>query len=262
MTVLNRAGMKLHFDFAAGGKPPVVLIHGWCCDHTFMAHQFAWLAARGHAVLAPDLRGHGESDKPAQGYSFAEFGDDILWLCAELGLERPVLVGHSMGGTIAFDVAARFPQVPRAVALIDSATALSAAAHAGLGALVEQMAGPGGPAALRRMVDASFFLPTDDPVRRAHILDVMSSAPESLLRFGAEALRDYDPNFARGRLSMPALYITANEPTPRSDLALLTQIVPHLQIARTVGAGHFCHMEVPAQVNAMLDRFLDLALDR
>ncbi|QRG05014.1 alpha/beta fold hydrolase [Xanthobacter dioxanivorans] len=260
MPALIRDGVRLHFDFAAGSRPPVVLIHGFCCDHTFMAAQFAHLSARGHAVLAPDLRGHGASDKPEQRYSFAEFGDDIAWLCAELGLERPAFVGHSMGGTIAFDLAVRFPRLPRAVALLDSATTLSEAAHAGLAALVPVLAGPEGAAALRRMVEAAFFLPTDDRALCARILDVMGSAPESLRVSGAEALRDYDPTPAHGRLSAPLLYIAANEPTPRSDLARLADLVPHLQVARTVGSGHFCQMEVPAQVNAMLERFLDLAL--
>lgn len=260
MPVLSRDGIPLAFDLHEGGKPPVVLIHGFCCDRSFMAEQFQHFAARGHAVLAPDLRGHGESGKPEQRYTFEGFGDDVVWLCARLGLERPALIGHSMGGTVAYDIATRFPDLPRAVALLDSALTMTDAARAGMSRFIADLEGPDGAAAMRRMADAAFFLPTDDPARRRRILDVMSAAPLGLLISGAEALRDYDPAPARRRLSAPLLYIAANEPTARSDLGALVEIVPHVQLARTVGSGHFCHMEVPAQVNAMLDRFLTLAL--
>ncbi|MFG1344796.1 alpha/beta hydrolase [Xanthobacter autotrophicus DSM 431] len=259
MPELRREGVRLSFDLKEGEKPPVVLIHGFCCDRSFMADQFAFFAARGHTVLAPDLRGHGASDKPEQCYTFEGFASDVAWLCTQLGLKRPALVGHSMGGTIAYETAMRFPDLPRAVALLDSAVALTEAARTGMSRLIAELNGPDRAAALRRMADAAFFLPTDDPARRQRILDVMSAAPPYLQVSGAQALRDYDPTPARGRLIMPLLYIAANEPTARSDLDTLVEIVPHVQLARTVGSGHFCQMEVPEQVNAMLNRFLHLA---
>lgn len=260
MPALNRDGIRLAFDFARGARAPVVLVHGFCCDRSFMAAQFDHFSAQGHAVLVPDLRGHGDSDKPDQRYTFEGFGDDLLWMCAELGLDRPAFVGHSMGGIIAFDIAVRFPAAPRAIAMMDAAAVITQAARSGLAALVPVLRGPDGRPALRRMVETALFIASDDPARRAHILDVMSAAPEALLVSGTEALRDYDPTPARGRLTAPALYIAANEPMPRSDLALMADLVPQLQVGRTVGSGHFCQMEVPEQVNAMLDRFLRLAV--
>ncbi len=64
---------------------------------------------RGHSVMALDLRGHGRSDKPDQQYTMRVFADDVAWLCAELELTKPILIGHSMGGIISFDLAARYP---------------------------------------------------------------------------------------------------------------------------------------------------------
>lgn len=260
MPFLSRNGTRLAFDLAEGAGPPVVLIHGWCCDRTFMAEQFAHFATRGHRVLAMDLRGHGESDKPHENYSFQEFGDDVVFLCTALRFARPVLIGHSMGGIIAFDLARRLPDWPPAIAMIDAAAVLSDGARKAVAASVAQMQSTDAAANLRHLMESVFFVATDDAERRARILDTMSRAPTDLLISGAEALRDYDPSAAKGRLTAPALFIQADEPTPRSDLARMAELVPQLQIGRTVGSGHFCQLEVPEQVNAMLDRFLKLAL--
>lgn len=260
MPFLTRNGVRLAYDLAEGHEVPVVLIHGWCCDRSFMADQFVYLAARGHTVLAMDLRGHGESDKPDELYTFEIFGDDVKALCEELGIARPVLAGHSMGGVVAFELAARFPDWPRALVMFDSAVAKPESARAFLATIVDQMEAADARVTLRHLINDAFFIPTDDTARRAHILDVMMAAPDNLLVSGAYMLRDHDPSHAKGRITAPTLFIGADEPSPRSDLQRLKEIVPQVEIGRTVGSGHFCQMEVPDQVNAMLAQFLKLNL--
>ena len=98
----------------------MVFVHGWTCNHTHFAPQVAHFATD-HRVLAVDLRGHGASDAPEQRYTVTAFADDVAWLCTETGVERPVLVGHSMGGTVVLDVAARYPELARAVVMLDAA---------------------------------------------------------------------------------------------------------------------------------------------
>ena len=71
-------------------------------------------------MISVDLRGHGESDKPEQDYTMAGYADDIAWLCRQLAAAKPVIIGHSMGGVIAFEVAARHPGLPGAVVAVDS----------------------------------------------------------------------------------------------------------------------------------------------
>jgi pimeloyl-ACP methyl ester carboxylesterase len=239
-----------------------VLIHGWCCDRTFLAPQLHHFHARGHTVLALDLSGHGESDKPDQRYSFTRFGNDVRFLCEQLELDQPVLIGHSMGGVVAFELASRFPLWPRAIVMIDSGVACPDATRKAAAEALPLLEGPDGPAHLRAIAERAFFLPTDDAARRAHILDVMGQAPKAVMVSGAEMIRDYNPSPAKGRLVAPALYIAADEPSARSDLDRLKDLVPHVQTGRTVGSGHFCQLEVPDQVNAMIARFLLLTLER
>jgi pimeloyl-ACP methyl ester carboxylesterase len=93
------------------GDPPLLLVHGWCCDHTYFEPQ-ARHFARHHRVVSVDLRGHGRSDEPRQSYAIESFADDLAWVCERLALARPVVVGHSMGGIVAFDLAARYPELP------------------------------------------------------------------------------------------------------------------------------------------------------
>ena len=70
-----------------------------------------------------DLRGHGESDKPSQTYTMDGLADDLAWLLGELGVARPVVVGHSMGGVVALVLAARYPELPAAIVMVDMPTA-------------------------------------------------------------------------------------------------------------------------------------------
>ena len=106
----------------------------------------------------------------------------------------------------------------------------------------------------------TLVLPTDNPDRKMRILDGMSSAPQHVLVSAFEGPRDYDPAEVAGCLSVPGLYIAADEPKPRADMTRLHALVPQILYGKTVGSGHFCQLEVPEQVNAMIDRFLAITL--
>jgi pimeloyl-ACP methyl ester carboxylesterase len=59
---------------------------------------------------------------------------------------------------------------------------------------------------------------------------------------------------------VPSLFIAANEPRPRSEITPLRELIPQMAYGQTVGSGHFCQLEVPDQFNAMIDRFLAVAV--
>ncbi len=95
----------------------VVLIHGAGFDHTAWRYQTRFLAGRGYRVLAPDLPGHGGSDGPPLG-SIEEMAEWLGELSGVLGLERPVLIGHSMGSYIALQRARSAPASALALVLL------------------------------------------------------------------------------------------------------------------------------------------------
>jgi pimeloyl-ACP methyl ester carboxylesterase len=123
---LRRQGVALAYEEAGSGAPPLVLVHDLAADHTCFASQFAHFGAR-HRVVAVDLRGHGQSDRPDQACTVALLADDLAWLCYELGLFRPVLLGHGLGGLVALDLAARYPDLPAAIVAVLAAPVSSAA---------------------------------------------------------------------------------------------------------------------------------------
>lgn len=254
---LSRDGVKLAFREAPGDGPPVLLVHGWCCDHSYLAPQLEHFAARGRRVIGVDLRGHGASDKPRQRYAMETFSDDLAWLCGELRLRDALVIGHSMGGIVGFDLAARRPDLVGALVMIDAAVALPAGARAAIPGFLDQLRDTDFREAMKDYVGAALFIPSDDPERRERILGAMAEAPQHVMVAAFEGLRDYRPE-AAPRLGAPALYIAADEPTPRADLVRLRELAPAMLHGETVGSGHFCQLEVPDQVNAMIDRFLEV----
>ena len=97
MPTIVRNGIKLVFEDRSAGKPAFVFVHGTSCNRSFFAPQAEHFARR-HRVVSVDLRGHGESDAPEQPYTIAAFADDVAWTCATAGIDRPVVIGHSLRG--------------------------------------------------------------------------------------------------------------------------------------------------------------------
>ena len=101
---------------------PLVLHHGLASNARIWEMVAPRLAERGHPVYALDARGHGLSDKPEDGYDIETITDDLAAFIQTCQLERPVLVGHSWGGSIALNYAARFsigPRAPAGIVLVD-----------------------------------------------------------------------------------------------------------------------------------------------
>ncbi|MXQ14904.1 alpha/beta fold hydrolase [Microvirga makkahensis] len=256
MKSLERDGVKLFYQESEGADRPILLVHGWCCDHTYLAFQHEYFARAGHRVVSVDLRGHGQSDKPHQSYTMQVFADDLAWLCQQLSLSGVVVVGHSMGGIVAFDLACRRPDTVSAAVMLDAAVVLPSAARAAIPHFLEELRSINYRDALRSFVTDALFLATDDSERKQRILKAMLSTPQHVVVSAFEGLRDYDPSAAAKGLAAPCLYIAADEVQPRSDAVKFHEIAPGVAYGKTVGSGHFCQMEVPDQVNAMIERFL------
>ena len=102
-------GVQYHYLMAMGRGEPIVLLHGWGETSYMWRYVMPALIARGHTVLAPDLRGLGDTARPATGYDKANVARDIQALVAALGLgPRITVAGHDMGGMIAYAYAAQY----------------------------------------------------------------------------------------------------------------------------------------------------------
>jgi pimeloyl-ACP methyl ester carboxylesterase len=253
MPWLKRHNVSLFYEEAPGGAPPLVLVHGWACDHTFMAPQF--VAFRGaHRVVAVDLRGHGRSDKPQQDYTIPAFADDLAWVCRELALDQPVVIGHSMGGAVALELAAAGPQALSGVALLDTAVLPAPEAWAGVQPVLAALRTPGYREVVRQFVADAFFLASDDPQLKESAIRAMLETPHHVLASAFEGIFAWDSAAAAARCRVPTLYVASTR--PRGDVDRFRQACPALVHGQVVCSGHFVQLVVPDQVNAMVGRFL------
>ena len=135
-------GLRVHYRDWGGSGQPIVLVHGLASTCHIWDLVAPILSSR-FAVVALDQRGHGETDKPDSGYDFATVAADLHGFIEVLGIDSPVLVGHSWGGNVALEYAATHPTVPRGLCLIDGGTIeISAVPGMTLDRAREEMAPP------------------------------------------------------------------------------------------------------------------------
>ena len=103
----------------AGNGPALLLLHGLGCTHRTWLPVLDALARR-YTVIAPDLLGHGESDKPRADYSIGAFANGMRDLLTVLGIDKVTVVGHSFGGGVAMQFAYQFPERTERLVLVGS----------------------------------------------------------------------------------------------------------------------------------------------
>ncbi len=118
-------GVRLHY-VRAGSGAPVVLLHGWPETWYQWRKVIPQLAER-YTVIAPDLRGLGDSSRPATGYDKRTIAEDVRQLVERLGFERIFLVGHDWGGPVAYALACAQPARVRRLVILDVAITIDEA---------------------------------------------------------------------------------------------------------------------------------------
>ena len=249
--------MRLSYDEAGRGEC-VVLIHGHPFDRSLWEPQLAALGGF-FRVLVPDLRGFGRSPVTPGCVLMREYADDIEELLSALGIGRAAVVGLSMGGLIAMELATAAP--PRYWALGLVATTAQPPSPQDLRTRDERADATerDGMRVLLDYMHTGLYGPACPPAVRARVDAMMAAAPPV---GAAAALRgrgrrpDYRPLLAA--LDIPAL-VVAGTADPWSTAAVTAEIVASLRRPELVaidGAGHLPNLEAEAQFNQALLTFL------
>jgi pimeloyl-ACP methyl ester carboxylesterase len=244
-------GIPLHFTAAGKGPATVIFVHGWTCDETSWSEQVPALEARYRAVTV-DLPGHGRSGSPADGkFSMDLFARAVEAVRAEVGAERVVLVGHSMGTPVIVQYARLYPR--RVAAMVFAEGVVTLGANLGHKPDTARMKGPDGlkirEANTRGMLSAS-----TTPELQRKIIGMMQAAPASTAAGAMEAM--YDPAIWKNdAIALPVLAIYAENSTLASRVLMHRQY-PNLEYVEIPGTGHFPMLEKPAEFNRLLLEFL------
>jgi len=111
-------GVRLHYLVAGNGNP-VILLHGYA-QNSHMWRPLMLQLAKSHTVIAPDLRGFGQSSKPMTGYDKKTMAQDVHALAQSLGYQHVVVVGHDIGLMVAYAYAAQYPNEVDRIVLMDA----------------------------------------------------------------------------------------------------------------------------------------------
>lgn len=201
-----------------GTAPVVVLIHG-IGDSSATWHEVLPLLARRCTVLAPDLLGHGDSDKPRADYSLGGFANGVRDLLVLLGVEAATVAGHSLGGGVALQFAYQYPELCSRLVLV---------ASGGLGAevtpLLRAAAVPGASLAIAATVRRPVRMPVLTAARLAARLGVLDPTDVAEVATIWEGLRDRSTRAAFLRTLRSVVDLRGQSVTSRDRLYLATSV--------------------------------------
>jgi len=254
-------GIRVHL-VEAGEGPALLLLHGLTATHFTWEHTIPAFADRWR-VIAPDLPGHGRSDKPDAPYTIDFYAGVIRSLARALDVDEALVVGNSLGGQIAIELGLAYPRFTRALVLAAPAGGYATGMRA-VGWAIEGLAGPRTlRLALPRAVDFCFHDPGLPAcvARRSLLLERLAN--EDYPRFARAVGRSLRGALAAGRqplerLLQPTLLVWGRHDrlVALSASRRLLRAVPHARLAVLEGCGHLPMVEQASRFNQVVADFL------
>ncbi len=259
MAIVDLGEVRLFFTDDGAGDPPILFVHGYSCD----SHDWSWQLphfAADHRVIAADLRGHGRSSAPDDGYEPTRFAADLAALLDHISAPPVVAIGHSLGGVVVSALAVEHPEKVRAVVSVDPGYLVPDEAVdmlAGLVALNATDPVQAGEALLGPTYGAG-----SSPALRTWHMRRIAGTPTAVLTKTLSALMVGPEAMAYASVSEPYLRrrtcpVLAIYADP-GRAALEASLFPDKR-SKTIsweGAGHWLHQERPEEFNAIVDSWL------
>lgn len=253
---IRRGELQLEYSQAGQGSQTILMMHGWGTDQTLMQPLFERLQSA-YRVISIDLPGFGASTGHRQHFSIESYTEDLASLFSDpdpdLALDRPVMIGHSMGGMIALDFAARFAENLTATIILEAAVVPPELVIERLNPVLDGLRSE----AYREVVkNFMSYLggPFIEPQKREQLLRAAFSVPQNVLVSSMEGMIAFDSRTAASKVKCPLLYIGTN--TTFTNMDHFRELCPQLVCGQLVGCGHYFPLEVPEQLYPMIARFL------
>jgi non-heme chloroperoxidase len=238
------------------GAPALVFLHGYTDSWRSFEPIFPYLPSDVRAI-ALTLRGHGDADRPHDGYSPQNFADDVRAWMDHAGLTSAVIVGHSMGAHIAQRFALDYPERTSAVVLV--AAFHDFASNIGVQELrsdVAQLTDPIDVEFARAFQQSTLARPVD-PAFLELVVAESCKLPARVWQAALDGLLASDLTQARRRIRRPTLLVSgaADAFAPRSDQLQLLAAIPGAELREYPNTGHAVHWEEPERFAADVAAF-------
>ena len=257
-----------------GQGPVVLLLHGLGCDHTTWAPVIDSLAKR-YTVIAPDLLGHGLSDKPRADYSVGGYANGMRDLLTVLGIDRATVIGHSFGGGVAMQFAYQFPERTERLMLVASGglgpevtPAIRAITTPGFHQVMGVLTLPG----LRHVGAAGMRALASTPCKHTRDLDEVAEIFHSFkdprarhaIRHVVRAVVDWrgqivtmaDRAYLTDAMPMAVVWGRDDRVIPVRHANRAAALAPDARIEVIPNAGHFPHKDHPHRFAKIVNEFI------
>ena len=244
---------KVHYKSYGKGKDALVLVHGWGCRMGHWRDLIPDLAKR-NRVIALDLPGHGESDKPETAYTMDHFANAIDAVMRDAKVERAVVMGHSMGTPVARQFYRKYPQKTLAIIIVDGGLR------------------PFGTKEMREQYLAMFRAPnykeagkqmfaqmsaTMTAADKERVSTSFNDTPQYVLVSAMESMNQ-DSLYGPDKINVPVFAVMAKSPFwPADTDEFFRSIAPDFESQWWDGVSHFLMMEQPKKFNDAVIAFLD-----
>jgi non-heme chloroperoxidase len=247
-------GARVHYVNYGKGSEALVLIHGWTMNADNWRNQIPDFVKR-NRVIAVDLPGHGQSDKPRITYSMELFARAVDAVMRDAKVKRAVLVGHSMGTPIARQFYRKYPEKTLAIVVVDGPLR-PFGDQAMMDKFIAGFRAPNYQETVTRMFDGMFG-PSLSAEARERIKASLTNTPQHVIVSAMEGMAD--PSiWGEDKINVPVLAIMANNPFLGADIEQRYRgIAPNMEFLLWNGVGHFIMMEKPKEFNETVLAFLD-----
>lgn len=252
-------GVRLHYvEQGNANGPTVILLHGYSDSWVSYTRVLPLLDKKYH-VYVPDLRGHGESDRPASGYTLPDFASDIVAFMEARGIKKATIVGHSMGSFVAQHVATMAPERVERLVLVGSAPAVSNGEVSQLQIEVNALTDPVPPKFVTEFQRSVITRPVPDEFMDRVIQESLK-LPARVWRDAMAGMLAQNSSVTLGKIKAPTLIIWGDQETvfpKRSDQEVLRKGIPNARLKVYEGTGHCPNWEEPARFVKDVQEFVE-----
>jgi pimeloyl-ACP methyl ester carboxylesterase len=245
MKCTHTNGLQTRY-FVAGHGPDVLFLHGWAASGRMWLRSLFALR-REFRAWAIDLGGFGDSDNPVEsGYTLELYSDQVAGFCAEMGIQPAVVVGHSIGGRVALDLALRYPHLAQSVVAVSP----TITGRLGFGletGVMWQFITP-------RFLNSESVKRASSDLRRASV-DALSGSLRAVLG------RDFSPNLPH--IAQPTLIICGERDftVPPDDARMAADLIPNAELVMLEDVHHMPSDEAADEFHDLIRAFAQRKLN-